>query len=191
MRKFIFFIVFTLMIVFGTYPEASASENGKIIFEKYCAKCHGKDGSVSEYGKSIKPVSAKDLRTNKLFISPKEILIIIKYGIYGREMKGWSDILSPNDIKDVAEYVRTFTYKPKPEEGEKTFKLRCASCHARDGSAKKIFEAPDLDMSPLGERELARTIRYGRYNTMMFPKDALLSNIEIANVVSYLMSIKK
>lgn len=191
MKKINFFIMILLLLVLGIYAEASANGNGKKIFEQYCAKCHGKDGSVSEYGKSIKPVSAKDLRTNKLFISPKEILIIIKYGIYGREMKGWADILSQNDIKDVAEYVRNFNYKPNQEEGGKTFKLRCASCHDRDGSAKKIFEAPDLDMSPLGEKELARTIRFGRYNTMMFPKDALLSNIEIADVVSYLMSIKK
>lgn len=191
MKKTSLYIVIIALIVFGAYNTIFANENGKKIFEKYCVKCHGNDGSVSEYGRSLKPMPARDLRTNRLFISPKELLVTIKYGVYGREMKGWADILNADEIRDVAEYVRTFTYKLNPGEGEKIFKLRCAGCHAKEGGAKKLFAAPDLDMSPLGERELASVIRFGRHNTVMFPKEVILSNPEIANVVAYLLKIKK
>lgn len=191
MKKSLFFIAVVLFIILGVNSAAFANGNGKRIFEKYCVKCHGNDGSVSEYGRSLKPMPARDLRTNRLFISPKELLVTIKYGVYGREMKGWADILNTNEIRDVAEYVRTFSYQPSPGEGEKIFKLRCAGCHAKEGGAKKLFGAPDLDMSPLGERELASVIRFGRHNTVMFPKEVILSNPEIANVVAYLLKIKK
>jgi len=46
-------------------------------------------------------------------------------------------------------------------------------------------------MSPLGEREMAQVIRFGRHNTVMFPKETILLNPEIANIVAYLVSIKK
>src|SRR3989337_4419609 len=191
MRKSLFFISIMLFVVLGVYSAAFANGNGKKIFEKYCVKCHGNDGSVSEYGRSLKPMPARDLRTNRLFISPKELLVTIKYGVYGREMKGWADILTNDEVKDVAQYLRTLSYKPDPKNGEGLFNLRCASCHAKEGAVKKLFGAPDLDMSPLGEREMAQVIRFGRHNTVIFPKETILLNPEIANIVAYLISIKK
>ncbi|MEE9543408.1 MAG: cytochrome c, partial [Thermodesulfobacteriota bacterium] len=75
-------LILALMLVAGVCFTAQASDvsNGGKIFNKYCAKCHGKDGSVSEYGRSMKERQARDLRTNRLFIAPKELLSIIKYG---------------------------------------------------------------------------------------------------------------
>ena len=181
-------IMFMGVVIFWGWYPAAANENGERIYKKYCVKCHGEDGSVSEYGRAK---GARDLRTNKLFITPKELVVTIKYGVYGREMKGWSDILSNDELKDVAQYVRTLSYTPDPKKGEELFKLRCATCHAKEGAVKKLFGAPDLDMSPLGEREMAQVIRFGRHNTVMFPKGTILLNPEIANVVAYLVSIKK
>ena len=188
MTRIVCSIMFMGVVIFWAWHPAIANENGKRIYEKYCVKCHGEDGSVSEYGRARK---ARDLRTNRLFISPKELLVTVKYGVYGREMKGWSDILTNDEVKDVAQYIRTLSYKPDPKNGEGLFNLRCASCHAKEGAAKKLFGAPDLDMSPLGEREMAQVIRFGRHNTVMFPKETILLNPEIANIVAYLISIKK
>ncbi len=190
MRKYILFIV-TVLLVVGVYGTASAEvKNGERLFKKYCVKCHGADGSVSKHGRSLKP-PARDLRTNRLFIGPAELRSIIKYGLYGREMKAWQDVLNNKEIIDVAEFVRTLTYEPDIKAGKKFFKMRCAGCHAKDGSVKKLFKAPDLDMSPLGHIEMARVARFGRHGTMMNPRRDLFRNPDLANVVEYLQSIKK
>ena len=142
MRKYAFFIL-AVLLVLGAYGTASADvKNGKKIFTKHCASCHGNDGTVSTYGKSIKPHPARDLRTNKLFIAPAELLTTIKYGLYGREMKGWESTLNDKEIVDVASYVRTLKYEPNIESGKKFFKARCSSCHANTGAVKKLFRAP-------------------------------------------------
>ncbi|MBE9531459.1 MAG: c-type cytochrome [Proteobacteria bacterium] len=191
MKKYVLFIAVLLMVV-GTYATASADVNdGQKLFKKYCMKCHGADGSVSEYGRSMKGRQARDLRTNRLFIAPKELLSIIKYGLYGREMKGWQFVLKDDEILDVASFVRTLDYKPNAEAGKKFFDLRCSSCHSEKGAAKTLFKAPDLDMSPLGPVEMGRVIRFGRHGTMMSSKKDLFSNPDVADVVEYLQSIKK
>lgn len=168
-----------------------ATESGRTLFEKYCVKCHGDDGSVSKYGREITPNPARDLRTTRLFISPRELPTIIKYGVYGREMKAWKDILTDDDIKDVIKYVRSLSYTPNPQNGSKIFKSKCTLCHDPEGPAKKLFKAPDLDMTSLSDLEIARTVRFGRHGTMMLPKETMLTNPEIADVVSYILSIKK
>ena len=165
--------------------------NGQKIFQKYCAKCHGDDGSVSEYGRNVKPRAARDLRTNRLFVAPAELLTIIKYGVYGRGMQGWQDVLKDNEILDVAEFIRTLKYVPDVEEGKKFYEARCASCHSEKGAGKKLFKAPDLDMSPLGRIEMGRVVRFGRHGTMMSPTGELFENPDLANVIEYLQSIKR
>ncbi len=192
MKKLALFIMMALLLVAGSYGTASADiMNGERIFKKYCAKCHGKDGSVSEYGRSIKPHPARNLQTNRLFIAPAELRIIIKYGVYGREMKSWQNVLSDKGIIDVAEYVRSLSYKPDIEAGKKFFEKRCANCHAKNTPGKRLFHAPDLDMSPLGRIGMARVVRFGRHGTMMSVKTDLFKNTDLANVIEYLQSIKK
>ena len=191
MKKYALSIL-AILLVIGLYTTASAGvQNGAKIFKQHCAKCHGSDGSISDYGNSLTPYAAKDLRTNRLFIEPVHLLAIIKYGRYGREMKAWEDTLSDPEIIDVAAFVRTLKYEPNIKAGEEFFKLRCASCHLKDGSAKIVFNAPDLEMSPLGRIEMAKVIKLGRHGTMMSPKRDLYRNTDLANVIEYLQSIKK
>ena len=191
MKKHIIVLMAVLMVM-GAYVTASADvANGERIFKKYCVKCHGEDGSVSEYGRTREPRAARDLRTSRLFISPTELRAIIKFGLYGRDMPAWDTVLSENEIIDVALFVRTLKYKPDIEAGKKFFEKACGSCHLSKGAGKTIFHAPDLDMSPLGDIEMARVIRFGRHGTMMGPKRDMFDNPDVANVVEYLQSIKK
>jgi cytochrome c oxidase cbb3-type subunit 3 len=191
LKKYVLFIL-AVILVMGVWSPASADlMNGERIFKKYCAKCHGDDGSVSKYGKTIKPLPARDLRTNRLFVAPAELLTIIKYGVYGRGMQGWQNVLKNDEILDGAEFIRTLKYEPDVEEGKKFFEARCASCHAEKGAGKKLFRAPDLEMSPLGRIEMGRVARFGRHGTMMSPKADMFRNPDLANVIEYLQSIKK
>ena len=189
--KWFFLIALVMMLMIAIKTPAASGADGEKIFKKYCAKCHAEDGSVSDYGRNIKPKPARDLRTNRLFVAPKELPIIIKYGVYGREMPKWEDVLNEEEILAVAAYVRTLKYTPDRKEGEKLFKEKCFACHANEGSAKKIFKAPDLDLSPLQAFDMGRVIRYGRHGTIMSPKEEALTNPMIADIIEFLQSIKK
>ena len=191
MKKFMLFIL-AAMVVLGTYGTASAdTPNGKRLYSKYCVKCHGADGTVSKYGKALKPRPARNLRTNRLYIAPSELLTTIKYGLYGREMKGWQSVLTAEEIIDVAAFLRTMTYKPDVKRGKEFYNSRCARCHSRGGSDHKLFNAPSLVMSPLGPSEMAREVRFGRHGSMMKPKKNTFVNTEVADVIEYVMQIKK
>jgi mono/diheme cytochrome c family protein len=192
MKKYILPAVLAALFVAGvSHAETGGVENGKKIFDKYCVKCHGKDGSGSRYGRSLQPNTARDLRTNRLFFSDNELLIIINHGASWREMPNWQYVLSDGETKDVAEYIRALKYTPNPKDGEKLFKERCDLCHGPEGAAKKIWKAPDLDRSAMGPSEMARTVRYGIHNTLMYPRKSLHTNAEIADVVDYIQGLKK
>jgi len=189
--KWFFLMILVMMLTIILKTPAASGADGEKIFKKYCAKCHAEDGSVSEYGRDIKPKPARDLRTNRLFVAPKELPIIIKYGLYGRGMPKWEDVLNEEEILAVGAYVRTLKYTPDIKEGERLFNEKCFACHGKEGPAKKIFQAPDLDMSPLQAFDMGRVIRYGRHGTIMSPKEDLLTNPMIADIIEYLQSIKK
>lgn len=166
-------------------------ENGKKIYDKYCARCHGEDGSGSQYGLALQPKAARDLRTNRLFFSDDELLIIINHGGAWREMPNWEYVLTDDEVRDARRYVRALNYSPDQRNGEKLFKEKCALCHASDGIMKKTWKAPDLDMSALGSFEMARTIRYGIHDTLMYPREGVRTNAEIADIVEYIKGLKK
>lgn len=192
MKKYILPVLLIALFVSDICNADSGSvEKGKKLFNRYCVQCHGEDGSGSEYGKNLQPKPARDLRTNRLFISDSELSIIINHGAAWREMPNWEYVLNEDEARYVAWYVRTLKFTPDPKEGGKLFKARCALCHARDGAAKKIWKAPDLDGSALGPYEMARIVRYGIHSTLMYPRESLHTNAEIANVVAYIQSIKK
>lgn len=191
MARYIITLLFTVLLLPGVCLAAEGGvEKGKVIFEKYCVKCHGEDGSGSEHGKYLKASPARDLRTNRLFFSDSELVIIINHGAAWREMPNWEYVLSEDEVQNVAWYLRTLKFVPDPREGERIFEKKCALCHASDGAAKKIWKAPDLEGSALGPFETARLIRYGIHNTLMFPRESVQTNAEIADVVDYLESIK-
>jgi len=178
----------------GTAAATAArinGENGKDIYGKYCARCHGEDGSGSQYGLALQPKPTRDLRTNKLFFSDNELLIIINHGGAWREMPSWEYVLTDAEVKDAAGYVRTLNYTPDRKDGERLFKEKCALCHATDGFMKKTWQAPDLDKSSMGSSEMARIVRYGIHSTLMYPRETVRTNAEISNLVEYIQSLKK
>ena len=170
---------------------ASEIEVGKKIYDKYCVKCHGEDGSGSKFGMALQPKPARDLRTNRLFLSDGELLVIINHDGSMREMPNWQYVLNDDELKDTAWYVRTLNYSPDRKNGERLFSEKCALCHASDGVFKNKWSAPDLDRSALGPNETARIIRFGVHDTFMYARESVHTNDEIADIVAYIQALKK
>lgn len=191
MKKYILPFVLTVLAVTGVVYASSGLETGKKIYDKYCVKCHGEDGSGSKYGLALRPKPVRDLRTNRLFMSDNELSIIVNHGGVWREMPNWRYVLTEDELKDNVRYVRTLDYIPDQKNGEKLFKEKCALCHASEGVFKNKWSAPDLDRSALSPHEMARIVRYGVHNTFMYPRESVRTNAEIADIVAYIQSLKK
>jgi len=85
----------------------ASAEDGKAVYSKQCAKCHGDDGKgATPMGKKL---SIKDLAADQAKLSDAQIEKAIKEGIEkdGKtRMKALKD-LSAEDVKAVVKHVRT------------------------------------------------------------------------------------
>lgn len=107
--------------------EASA---GKPVYERHCAPCHGAtgEGNGPLAGQFDPPPT--DLVAPGVRISMKGLELTIQTPHYStrllaervaegnREMAGWSEALTPQEIHDVVEYVRSLI-RTHAEEGER------------------------------------------------------------------------
>lgn len=76
--------------------EDEAVLPGKMIFTKNCKLCHGSDGTLGLSGAANLKISALTL---------EEKIAVITNGRRG--MASWKSQLSPEEIRQVAEYVET------------------------------------------------------------------------------------
>ena len=79
-----------------------AAEDGKALFESKCAICHGKDGTA-------KPMAKGSSNLNEAkWQDANPAAGIEKVTTEGKgTMKGYKDKLTPDQIKAIAEYVKT------------------------------------------------------------------------------------
>jgi cytochrome c oxidase cbb3-type subunit 3 len=188
MKRLALIVGLSLFFIVTTHDlHAQSAENGKTVYQQQCVKCHGMKGEVSKYGKTLKPFPAKDLRSNLL--SDKELRLIIKYGLYGRAMAEQKNKLTDKDIKDVIAYIRTLPYAPDIKHGKERFVSVCGPCHVNK-KGMKLSGAVKLEKSALSGKEMAEVIRYGRHERPMLARKDSLSNVDIADILSYLLSIR-
>ncbi len=97
-------------------------ENGKVLYEYYCALCHGKEGNAdgfNAYNLKTAPIQHSDpAQTGTL--SDGQIRRIIKEGggALGRstEMPAWGGVLSDEQISHITTFIRTLS---RPADGRK------------------------------------------------------------------------
>jgi len=156
-----------------------------------CTSCHGNDGTVSKYGKGLKPFPARDLTAIAGYVSNDELRRIITYGVHKTSMTSKKYRLDPLEIEAVIDYIQTFEYKPDLVRGKKRFKAVCASCHGTDGRAKTGMGAKNLVYSKLDIEGVVHTMRYGRPGTLMTSKRHQLGNSDIADIANYVISLHR
>ena len=74
--------------------------DGKAIFEKQCARCHGKDGTKGSFG-------AKNLQQSVL--EDNAIMLLIQNG--KKVMPPYKKKLNSDEIKSVTDYIKEFRTK--------------------------------------------------------------------------------
>ena len=92
-----------LYLTGGRYQEPT----GKVLYLKNCRQCHGATGEPSEQTKHKYP-KIKTL-SDDAFLSARSddsLVAVMKKGA-GRDMKSFSDKLTPDQMASVAKYVRS------------------------------------------------------------------------------------
>lgn len=87
--------------------QQGALKEGKALYERHCAGCHGAagDGLGSDMKDLIVPPA--DFRSPKSRIkTDMELYLAIKYGVLFSPMHGWADRLSDQEIWAVLSYIR-------------------------------------------------------------------------------------
>jgi len=184
------FAITSLSILYSGLAWASDIPDGKMLYAKNCAVCHGEHGNVSEYGQQLKPFPARNLRAITHWLDTDELRRTITYGLHNSKMTAKKYSLDPLEIEAVIQYIKTFQFTPDQKAGKKRYLQVCSVCHGKDGRARTGLGAKNLVYSNLSLKGLIHTIRSGRSGTMMSAKFHQLRNTDILNIASYVYRLR-
>ncbi|MEW5983609.1 MAG: c-type cytochrome [Acidobacteriota bacterium] len=147
----------------GAQPSAPASRSsGKEVYDRFCASCHGQYGLGDGPAAAMLAPTPRDLtkgvykfRSTESGSLPTDddLLRVVRDGVYGTSMIGWSDILSDGEIQAVVQHVKTLSPRfaserpapvkvaPEPASTSESVaagravyeNLQCAACHGEEG----------------------------------------------------------
>ncbi len=154
----------TAMFVAGpATAKPGTAAKGKDIYDKRCTWCHGASGDGAGAAKDRLNPPPRDFTSGNYKIKTSgfddmtpgddDVFRMIRDGMPGTAMPGWSDILTEQDMWDLVAYVKTFAGFDKPpgklvdygtqvsssaesiEKGRKLFEDgdRCVECHGKSG----------------------------------------------------------
>lgn len=87
-------------------------QSGEAIYKAMCAQCHGQlNGKPSALGASFYP-PAPALPGHSTNYDEAEVFWIVKHGIRNTGMPAWSHLLSDEDIRNVAAFVKQLGREP-------------------------------------------------------------------------------
>ena len=90
----------------ASHGAAGSAVRGKEVFEKKCAMCHFADSDAKKIGPGLKGISKRGTFTvNGNKVTTESLTTWIENG--DSQMPGMKDTLEPQQIKDVAAYVKT------------------------------------------------------------------------------------
>jgi cytochrome c oxidase cbb3-type subunit 3 len=169
--------------------DAQAMAIGERLFMNNCAQCHGSDARGS---KGFPNLADTDWLHGG---SPEKIAETIKAGRQGSMPPMAAAVGSPDDVKNVANYVLSLSGSPhdsvRAQLGKSKF-TACAACHGVDGKGNPALGAPNLTddtwLHGWGEQAIVAIITNGKTNVM--PAQAgKLTEAQIHVLASYVWGL--
>ncbi|MHB0925775.1 MAG: ethylbenzene dehydrogenase-related protein [Gallionellaceae bacterium] len=126
---------------------------GKDIYEKRCTWCHGAEGDGAGAAKELLNPPPRDFTSGNYKIKSSsfedmvpnddDIFRMIRDGMPGTAMPGWSDVLKEQDMWNLVAYVKTFAGYDTPPAAQVDFGTRIASSDESIAKGRKLYEEGD------------------------------------------------
>lgn len=101
-----------LTLTLGTRAAAAQAADGAALYKQHCRTCHGATGAPSQRMAGLYPALKSFADSTTLAgISVDSIVSILKKG-QGKDMKSFTDKLTPEQMAAVAHYVKTLAHGP-------------------------------------------------------------------------------
>ncbi len=165
---------FTAMSVQDMARDPQAMAIGERVFMNNCAQCHGSDARGS---KGFPNLSDGDWLWGG---APEQIKESITKGRMGNMPPMAAAVGTPDDVKNVAQYVLSLSNSPHDSLRASLGKAKfgaCAACHGMDGKGNPALGAPNLTddtwLHGWGENAIVAMITNGKVNQMPAQEDKL------------------
>lgn len=97
----------------GAAAAAAQAPDGEVLYRQQCRACHGTTGAPPQRMRTLYKTLPTLDSTFLAARSDDSLVAVLRNGI-GRDMKSYKDKLTPEQMRAVAKYVRTFaTAAPK------------------------------------------------------------------------------
>ena len=170
------------------------AEKGEAIYQKRCLQCHGDEGDgLGPAAERLNPPPRDfSLGLFKFVTSAfdadlandDDLMRMVRDGMPGTAMPGWSDLLSEQEMWDAIAYIKTFAelegepegqvdygtqVKSSPESiaaGEKLFHAddRCSECHGAEGKGDAVKKLKNDNGERTWPRNLTKPWTYRASN---------------------------
>jgi cytochrome c oxidase cbb3-type subunit 3 len=176
---------FTAMAPEAVAADPQAMAIGERLFMNNCAQCHGSDARGS---KGIPNLTDPDWLHGG---APATIKATLTKGRLGNMPPMAAAVGSPEDVRNVAQYVLSLSGSPndslKAALGKPKFAV-CAACHGADGKGTPALGAPNLTddiwLHGYGEAAILAMVNNGKVNQMPAQADKL-TEAQIHVLASY------
>ena len=187
---YVFLLVFLAAMgaVFPAVAKPGDADRGAEVYQNRCMGCHGEEGEGDGPAAERLNPSPRDFSSGQYKIkstafddvvpNDDDLLRMVRDGMPGTAMPGWSDILSEQDMWDVIAYIKTFAGLEEEAPsvqveygeqvassaesiaaGEKLFHEddRCSECHGRQGKGDAVKKLKDDDGNRTWPRNLSKS----------------------------------
>lgn len=179
---------FAAMSVPEMAADPQAMSIGERLFLNNCAQCHGSDARGS---KGFPNLSDSDWLYGG---APEQIQETITKGRMGNMPPMAAAVGTPDDVKNVANYVLSLSGSPHDSLRASLGKAKfgaCAACHGMDGKGNQAMGAPNLTddiwLHGYGENAIMAMINNGKVNQMP-AQEGKLSAGQIHVLAAYVWS---
>jgi cytochrome c oxidase cbb3-type subunit 3 len=160
---------FVAMPAEALVKDAQAMAIGERLFANNCAQCHGADARGSKGFPNLTLGGASRLATS----SPESIVATITNGRQGNMPPMAAALGTPEDVKNVAQYVLSLSDSPHNSVAAQLGKPKfaaCAACHGPEGKGNQAIGAPNLTdkvwLHGWGEAAIVAMVTNGKLNVM-------------------------
>lgn len=169
--------------------SANAMAVGERLFMNNCAQCHGSDARGS---KGFPNLADADWLYGG---APDRIKETVVKGRVGVMPPMAAAVGSPDDVKNVANYVLSLSKAPHDSVRAQLGKAKfgaCAACHGVDGKGNQALGAPNLTddiwLHGYGEQAIVSIVNNGRTNEMP-AQEGKLTDAQIHVLASYVWGL--